>query len=593
MYSTVKSVQILIALLKQHGIRHVVMSSGGACMPIVRSMENDAHFVGYSVVDERSAAYFALGIAQSLKEPVAVVCTSGTAVCNLLSGVSEAFYQGVPIVFITADRHPYLYNQLETQKLNQAGIFEDVTKKSVSLPVVHDDNDFWYCQRLVNEALLALDHHGSGPVHINIPSRVLGLPDEDDCSVAQLPQVGAVRRVTAADNLELWEEMGRELQQYRRILVVFGQNRPYHAEDIANIETFWRRYHCALSTDHLSNLNCEGALKTYPITEFDAGRFSADLLPDLVISLGWNFPGEGVKIALRGSRGKFRHWLINETGEVKDVFKSLSVIFECSPARFFQYFAKRPVGELRNDGVYYNQWCQALSGISLPELEFSNLSVARDLARHIPPNSMLHLSILNSTRQMQLFRLDKSIEVFSNVGALGIDGSLSTFLGQAAATKRLCFLLIGDLSFFYDLNSLGLRYVGSNVRILMVNNHGGGEFHLSFGKAKYPNVNTHIAAEHAATAQAWVESRGLRYLQASSPAELQEGIKALVGPSDRPVFLEAFTNMERDAAVTRQCYGWGRAPSGAKTALKHLTAKVIGQSATDKVVRIAKTLLKS
>lgn len=586
MYSRLKNVQILIALLKQHGIRKAVVSPGGASIPIVRSMENDPFFQLFSVVDERSAAYFALGIAQIAEEPVAVVCTSGTAVCNYLSGANEAFYQRVPLVFITADRHPYLYQQLETQKINQDDIFKDVTKKKVTLPSIHTDDDYWYCQRLVNEALLALNHHGAGPVHINIPTAPLDAPDF--CAEPELPAVRAISRITATSPDSDWQSVVNQLAGAKRILVVFGQALGYSSFELELIKKFCCKFNCALSAEHLSNLHLEEAMVTYRISETCDDRVLDSLLPDIVISLGDNFSAARLKSHFRSRRGQFAHWVIDETGNLKDVFKSLSIVFECSPSMFFCNLVHHAPEGIVNDCNYKKQWEYALCKAQVPELPFSNVFIVQQFAECIPPNSLLHLAILTSTRLMHFFSLKEKIQVFSNIGALGIDGTMSTFLGQAAVSDKLCFLLIGDLSFFYDMNSIGIRHISNNVRILMMNNNGACEFHFGFGKRAFPRIDENIGVRHSATAKAWVESRGFHYVSASSETELACALDGFAKPSDQPIFVEAFTDMEQDADLIKAFYKKIRdSQDGSKKSFmgkaKQLTQQMLGDKATEKI----------
>jgi 2-succinyl-5-enolpyruvyl-6-hydroxy-3-cyclohexene-1-carboxylate synthase len=176
MYTVIKNLQILMALLKKHNISHLVISLGARMKDFAFSVENDPYFTCYSVVDERSAAYFAMGIAQELGRPVGIVCTSSTTTCNYLPGITESFYQGVPLVVMTGDRDPYYLGQMEYQMIRQVNMYDRVVKKSVNLPVVNNDEDFWYCERLINEALLELNHRGCGPVHINVPILQHGQP---------------------------------------------------------------------------------------------------------------------------------------------------------------------------------------------------------------------------------------------------------------------------------------------------------------------------------------------------------------------------------------------------------------------------------
>src|SRR5690554_3871005 len=169
MYSSLKNVQIIISLLKQYNINHIVISAGTRHTPLVHSVENDSFFKCYSIVDERSASFFALGLIEELQKPVAICCTSGSAVANYVSAANEAFYQQLPLLILTADRNPYYLFQQEEQMIPQINLFKDICKKTVTLPIVRDDKDFWYCSRLVNEALLELEHKEKGPVHINFP----------------------------------------------------------------------------------------------------------------------------------------------------------------------------------------------------------------------------------------------------------------------------------------------------------------------------------------------------------------------------------------------------------------------------------------
>lgn len=187
-------------------------------------------------------------------------------------------------------------------------------------------------------------------------------------------------------------------------------------------------------------------------------------------------------------------------------------------------------------------------------IDFSNFYVAQQLSKVIPENSILHTAILNSTRVMQFFELAKGVKSYSNIGALGIDGCMSTFMGQAACTSELAFLLIGDLSFFYDMNSAGIKHVGNNVRVILLNNGGGSEFHFMMGRKKIPTINEHICAEHHKIAEGWVTSLGYEYYSASSKEELDAILPKFAEKSDAPMFIEVMTDMEEEAERTRKFY---------------------------------------
>ncbi len=558
MYSQIKSIQLLAALLKEYGIRDVVLSPGGSDIPIIHSLETDDFFNCLSVVDERSAVYFAMGIAQQKNTPVACVCTSGTAVSNYLPGLTEAFYQDVPIVAITADKEPYRLNQLMLQKIDQTDIFKNVTKKSVNLPVVKNSSDKWYCERLINEALLELNHHGRGPVHINIP--ITENTSVYPCDT--LPKVRKMNLVTPDKPDSVWKSYSEKLKNAKRILVIVGQNVVFTDEDIKNIEAFSEKYNCVFSVEHMSNLKCKGCIPTYRVAEFSVDGMFTDLIPDLLISMGNNISSYKLKPLIKQKTDSYTHWQIDESGRVRDFSDRLTDIFECSPKFFFEYFTKNAPSDSRSDMEYFNAWKQKLDEIEYPDFEFSNMYVAKQLSSIIPKNSVLHLAILNSTRTMQFFDLDPSVRVYSNIGALGIDGCMSTFMGQAASTDELAFCVVGDLSFFYDMNSAGIRHVGSNVRIILVNNGGGSEFHFFMGKRKIPTINSYICAEHQKTAKGWIESLGYDYCSASSKEELDDVLPRLAQKSDKPMFVEVFTDMEKDAFITNSFFHINRIKFG-------------------------------
>jgi len=569
MYSNYKSIQILIALLKEYKIHNIIISPGGSNIPIVHSVENDEFFKCYSVVDERSALYFGMGVAQVENEPVACLCTSGTAVSNYLPGMTEAYYQNVPIIAITADKNPYFTGQIETQKINQKDIFGEVSKKSVDLPLCNTKDEIWYCERLIKEALVASTHHGKGPVHINLP--VVGSYANYDTTV--LPNVKPIKIVNCENNEETWKEYLDVFKKSKKILIFVGQNVLFTDNDIQNIETFFSKFNCMISVEHLSNLKCKGTIFTYPVTETGNTNMQ-DFVPDLVISLGNNLAAYCLKPFLRANNDNFRHISIDEGGRIRDVFQGLTDVFECTPSYFFKYFANNALDDCSNNMTYYQLWKDAVDRIIIPDFPFSNLYVAKKLSLIIPPKSILHLAILNSTRIMQFFKLQDNIRVFSNVGALGIDGCLSTFIGHSVAVNELAFLVIGDLSFFYDMNAAGIKHISNNIRIILLNNGGGSEFHFFMNKKDIPSINDNICAEHRKSARGWIESLGYEYYSASSKNELDETLQTFVKESGRPKFLEVFTDMETDANISCEFYNSNRPTPNLKQKSKILASKI-------------------
>lgn len=580
MYTKIKNVQILVSLLKQHNIRHLVLSAGTRHVPLAHSVENDDFFKCYSVVDERSAGYFALGLAKELGEPVAIACTSSTATCNYVPPIAEAYYQKVPLLVLTGDRDPYCLNQLEDQMINQVDMYKNFCKKCVSLPIVENDKDVWYCQRLINEAILELNHHGAGPVQINFPINQ-SIEDIADASIPELPLYNKIERCEMGKDEDLWMQKAEKLKKAKRILVLCGSAVPASKKLEQAMDAFAERYNCVISTEHLSNVHCKNAVNTYLVAEAISANVLRKMSPDIVIFLGGNFLSR-IKVQLRVIKDSCESWIINDDGAVMDPFQNLTNVFECPPEYFFDFFAEQNLTG-SNDRELENEFTALRAKIKVPDpyklaarvnqlaindAKFKKLPPPDDLmpenylsaflamyglTKAVPENSLIHLSILNSTRITQMFDLDPSVTVFSNIGTDGIDGSMSTFLGQARVhPDRQCFLIIGDLSFFYDMNSISMRDIGPNVHILLVNNGGGAEFYFSMGPSRLPNIDRHISAAHEKSAKDWILSNHFRYLTATNAQELDAAMPQFVDANaDRPVVMEVFTDKTNDIKVLK------------------------------------------
>lgn len=548
------SIEILISLLKQHGIQKLVLSSGSRHIPFVSAVETDEAFECFSVVDERSAAFFALGVCQQSRAPVAVACTSGTAASNYLPGVTEAFYSHAPLVVITFDRDPRMLHQLETQKIDQPAIFESVCKKVVSLPVLRDEDDAWYCQRLVNEALIALRQGAGGPVCINVP--VCGGQNELVDAAVHRQLAGPAQKIDyiRPEDGPAWRRMAGRLAKARRVLFVMGQMACVPPREKRALDRFFARFACPLLTDNLCNYRCAQTVFAESTIKALNAQTIRPLLPQIVVTFGCNFQ-ERIKDLLKAHRGAFEHWSIEPDGVVKDVFKSQTALFHCTPAVFFETLCALCGDGPAPDGEYLARWRQLEAAAVLPALPFTNFFVVDAFAGAIPKGSVLHLSILNSTRLMQFYRLDPSIQVYSNVNAFGIDGCLPTFMGQAACTSAPAFLVIGDLSFFYGMNALAIRHRKNNIRILLINNGGGAEFHIMPDHHRLPTIDRHIGAAHSRTARGWAESMGYEYLCAGDVPSFLDALPGFVGGEHTaPVLFEVFTDLKTDGEQLLSVY---------------------------------------
>ena len=539
--------KILVAFLKKYGIKKIVLSSGSRNIPFISAVEVDDSFECFSVVDERNAAFFGMGLAQESKELVAIACTSGTAVSNYVSGVSEAFYSNVPLVVITFDRSPYVLNQLETQKIDQMSLFDSITKENINLPVIKDEEDVWYCQRILNEAFIALKSNGGGPIHINVP--LIG--DANDMMEDGQHKYG-INDIKFIDYYSLQSDFGDIYSAFigKRILFVMGQDIVLGNEEKSIIREFVEKYNIPVLTDSLSNFKSSKNINASRVIKGLNSKTIQKYLPDIVITCGLNFQ-ERTKDLLKANARSFEHWAVCEDGIIRDCFKSQTKVIHLR----ITDFCKKIIGNVDAfDNEYYEKWRMLDEHAVIPELPYSNFSVISNFLKVIPNNSLLHLSILNATRLAQFFDIDESVRVYSNVNTFGIDGNLPTFLGQAYCTDDLYFIIVGDLSFFYAMNALQIRHIKNNVRVLIVNNFGGGEFYISPGASNNKTIDLHIGAKHAINAEGWAKSAGFEYLSVRCEDELHDKLKAFVSASDKPIVLETFTETVSDGQITLNVY---------------------------------------
>ena len=549
MYTDKKNILQLIALLEAHHVTKVVLCPGSRNIPLVHTFSNHAAFTCYSITDERSAGFFAIGLALNGGAPVAVCCTSGTALLNLHPAVAEAFYQQVPLIVISADRPAAWIGQMDGQTLSQPGVFGGLVKKSVNLPEIYTPEDEWYCNRLVNEAILETCHHGKGPVHINVPvSEPLFQFTEE-----ALPEVRVITRYQGLNVYDRdYTDLIDRLNKYTKRMAVVGQMNLIYLFDKKFTKALSRQF--VWLSEYLSNQTIPGI----PIENFDAALSAMDeekmeqMVPELLITYGGHVVSKRLKKFLRNHPPK-EHWHVSADGEVVDLFGSLSVVIEMDPFEFLERIATLLENKNTQYPVLWENYCKA---ITRPEFPYSEMLAVEMLMKALPENSALHLANSSAVRYAQLFPLKEGIEVCCNRGTSGIEGSLSTAIGYAAASDKLNFMLIGDLSFFYDMNALWNVYVGSNVRILLLNNGGGEIFHTLPGLDMSGTSHRYITAVHKTSAEGWAKERGLLYLKAEDENQLKEGIERLTECEfgTQPVLLEVFTNKNKDARILKEYF---------------------------------------
>ena len=537
-YTSERNIQIVLALLKAHGIRKVIASPGATNISIVASMQQDSYFEMYSCVDERSAGYMACGLAAESGEPVVLSCTGATSSRNYMPALTEAFYRKLPIVAITSSQPNERIGHLSAQCTNRIVLPKDVALTSVQVPSLVTELDVWDRTIKVNKALLELRHHGGGPVHINLATTY-----SRDFSVKELPATRLIERITLQDHFP-------ELPSNARIAVFIGSHRQWKKEEEEVLDAFCAANDAVAFCDQTSGY--KGRYRVlFALVAGQKSYRSSLCNVDVLIHIG-EVSGDYYTLGIKAKQV----WRVSEDGEIRDTFRTLRYVFEMPERDFFLRYAQ--------GGGYESGYLQACREEydavfqKIPELPFSNIWMARQLSRALPENSVLHLGILNTLRSWNFFEIPRSVLSYCNVGGFGIDGDMSSLVGASLAhPDKLYFGMLGDLAFFYDMNVLGNHHVGRNVRILLVNNGRGTEFRnydhpgSAFGEDadKFIAAAGHYGNKSPLLIRHYAEDLGFEYLTASNKEEFAEMSKRFVTPemTDRPMLFEVFTDSEEES----------------------------------------------
>lgn len=569
-YANERHTQILIALLKEHGIRKIIASPGSTSASFIGSLQVDPFFELYSSVDERSAAYIAVGLAAESGEPVALVCTGSTASRNYMPGLTEAYYRKLPVLAITASQHFGRVGQYRAQVIDRSILPADIAMESVAVDCVNTELDEWACQVNINRALLALRRHGGGPAHINLVTTY-----NRDFSASSLPPVRPVRLISNLDEMP-------SLEQFLHIAILVGVHRPWSPELSLAVESFCQRHDAVVLTSHSSNY--KGA---YGINLGLTAKME-DYLPatpraDLVIFMGT------IPRYLSGMREK-EMWRVHPDGEIRDVESRLTRVFAMDELAFFRHYAQSDVPA--KSAGYAQAWQAEYDALRarIPELPFSNAWIAQQLAPRLPPGCVFHMGGSNTARAWNYFPLPPSVTCFSNDGVMGIDGQVSSLLGESLASPQcLHFGAVGDLTCFYDMNCLGNRHLPNNFRLLVVNNGRGTEFRIytsepgaTLGASADPFIAAagHFGQKSPDILRHYATDLGFEYLAASSKEEFLQQADRFLCPiiTGKPMLFEVFTDsgLENEAVWTINHLGTntkGKTVSFAKDMVRSLAGE--------------------
>ena len=578
-YTTEKNVQMLIYLMKAHGIRKVIASPGTTNVTFVASLQQDPYFEIYSVADERSAAYMACGLAAESGEPVALSCTGATASRNYIPGLTEAYYRKLPILAVTSTQHIGRIGQLCPQVIDRSVIQKDIAVMSVQIPIIHSAEDEWDCNVKLNTALLALTHRGGGPVHINLTTEYTRRFD-----VKILPEYRVIRRVLTADHFP-------EIRA-KRVGIFVGAHLVWSKELTKMVDIFCEKYNGVVFCDHTSNYHGKYRVQ-FNLVAAQTNHFYETRKMDLLIDMG------EMSGAYMGLVPK-EVWRVNPDGQVRDTWKKITRIFDMDESVFFQKYIEEKTNREKNTEYYEvcrQQYAKLLSLI--PELPFSNDWIAQETAPRLPENSVLHLGILNTLRSWNFFETPDTITCFCNTGGFGIDGIVSTFVGSALANPdKLHFCVVGDLAFFYDLNAIANHNVLNNLRILLINNGCGTEFknYSHFAAQFGDDANAFMAAmghygqKSPKLVRDYATDLGFAYMAASNKDEYRAVLGRFVSPemADQPMLLEAFTDYRDESDALNLMNHIVADPPTASGVAKKLAKDLLG----DKGVQTLKRLVK-
>ncbi|TXG35391.1 2-succinyl-5-enolpyruvyl-6-hydroxy-3-cyclohexene-1-carboxylic-acid synthase [Seonamhaeicola maritimus] len=565
-YPKIPLAQTVIQLCKAKGIKHVVISPGSRNAPLTIGFSNNDFFKCYSIVDERCAAFFAMGIAQQLQEPTAVVCTSGSALLNYYPAVAEAYYSDIPLVVISADRPKHLIGVGDGQTINQPNVFENhiLYSANLKLDLKEDENqvgeELPIFKNLENklETLLGLKQsiqefneleinkainiafQKSGPIHINAPFDEPLYDRVEKLTVD--PEVIPIKQKPLVIDESLLNNCIEDWNAAKRKMILVGVKQPNQIEQqwlniLANDDSV------VVFTETTSNIHHENFFPSIDkiIAPLDEAGYK-NLQPDIILTFGGLIVSKKIKAFLRNQKPK-HHWHI-DTIKANDTFFSLNRFIETQP----NYFFSKLLAQTKSISSDYRPRWETIKierrykhTEYLNNIDFTDLKAFQSILKAIPNYTILQLGNSSTVRYVQLFNINKTLEVYCNRGTSGIDGSTSTAIGCAVATEKQTTLISGDLSFLYDSNGLWNDHIPESFRIIVINNQGGGIFRILPGHKNTDNFNTYFETNHNLTAEHLCRMYGLEYLTTSNELELESNLQSFYSEGAKPKLLEVFT----------------------------------------------------
>lgn len=532
MYPKIPLAQSILEICQQKGVQHIVISPGSRNAPLTIGFTNNSYFKCYSVADERCAAFFALGIAQQIQKPVAVVCTSGSALLNYYPAFAEAFYSQTPFIVISADRPQSKIDIGDGQTIRQENVYANHSLFNANLSeeasVIND--------QLIQEAI-AISAAKKGPVHINAPFEEPLY--ETILEPTYFPTVQSNERTVA--NFVLASEYKKQWDNSKKKLVLVGELLP-NAIEQRFLDYLGNDSSVVVLTEKTSNLHHESFIDQIdtlitPFAEEDFENFQ----PEILLTFGGMVVSKRIKSFLRKFTPK-QHWHVDEI-RAYDTYGALSQHFETTPNAFFSYLVGENTIESNYKSFIANIWKnrQANHKLYTQKAPFSDFKVFDFLSQNLPKNIQLQVSNSSAIRYIQLFDIDKTIQVFCNRGTSGIDGSTSTAIGASVINAMPTVLVTGDISFLYDSNALWNNYIPKSFKIIVLNNGGGGIFRILPGHQETETFNTFFETSHQLSVSHLAKMYGLTYFSATDEITLETEFSSFLHQNNAPSILEIFT----------------------------------------------------
>ena len=531
-FPRIELAQSIIEICKATNVRHIVISPGSRNAPLTIGFTNNSFFKCYSIADERCAAFFALGIAQQLQEPVAVVCTSGSALLNYYPAFSEAFYSQIPFIVLSADRPQDKIDIGDGQTIRQQNVFANHSLHNANLTEnASEEND------IKIQTAIHISITKKGPVHINIPFEEPLYQTIESLTIAP-KYIEFASDDQPLENLDIYVN---QWNSAKKILFLIGGDVPNSIEQYI-LNQLGENNAVVVMTEVTSNVHHPNFITNIdtiitPFTERDFKNFQ----PDILITLGGMIVSKRIKAFLRKYKPN-EHWHIDHL-RAYNTFDCLTKHFNVTPNVFFNAFLPK-IKIVESDYLQSTLTIRKCRGKKsdeyLSSIRFSDLKTFETILPMLPQNSQLQISNSSPIRYAQLFEINPTIEVFCNRGTSGIDGSTSTAIGAAMTSKKENIFITGDISFFYDSNALWNNYIPNNFKIIIINNSGGGIFRILPGHQENKTFNTFFETSHHLTAEHLAKMYSFDYKTANDESSLINGM-ALLKTALKPTILEVFT----------------------------------------------------